>query len=545
MRRTIALLLSLSLLTARSLDAGTFNRTSIAPAFGLDALTRGVARERVGRDLFSDPYATVTIETVDIYNVFPYVESRTFQVVSDPRWNRLVFGEPGRSLRAYDGAGRPLGALSDPRGMAVDEANHIYVADTGNDRVLVLLASTEFDEMVLAPVYEIRGLSRPYDVAFSDGGTPFAPDDDRLYVADTGKNRIVGFTLGATGARVSSVLGELGSGPGRFAGPLAIAVGRNAGANTRDVYVADAHTRRIVQLQDAPGGLKWVGEVHHDASVVTSLATDHWGNLYAAAPDQRAVRKFAPDLTPVAELREALDRPKSFHVPFVTVRDHRAGTVIRSGRPNGLSVDSWSEASGIRLWDLGVDVQSLAVVGGNAPAAEFMLTDRADVTLDVTEAVSGRSLAHRPVGALAAGRHTIALREEDLMGAGDLVLRLSAVSSYPDGKAVTAQTHLQGAGGTAATLPSRPVLLGNTPNPVHVDTRISFVLPAGGERAVLEVLDASGRRVRLLGSAFSPGLNDVVWNGANDRGTSVPAGLYFYRLRMDRQDFTRKLVVVR
>jgi hypothetical protein len=173
-----------------------------------------------------------------------------------------------------------------------------------------------------------------------------------------------------------------------------------------------------------------------------------------------------------------------------------------------------------------------------------MLTDRADVTIDVSDAASGRSLAHRPVGTLAAGNHTVALTQDEL-GAGDLVLRLSAVSSYPDGKMVTAQTHFQAATGTATTFPSRPILLGNTPNPVSGDTRISFVLPAGGGRAVLEVLDASGRRVRLLGSAFSPGLNEVVWNGTNDRGARVSAGLYFYRLHLDQEDFTRKLVIVR
>jgi DNA-binding beta-propeller fold protein YncE len=545
MRRTILLMVSLSLVATRSLDAGTFNRTSIAPAFGVDALTRGVARERVQRDLFADPYATVTLETVDIYNVFPYVESRTFQVVSDPRWNRLVFGEPGQSLRAYDGAGQPLGALASPHGMAVDEANRVYVADTGNDRVVVLQASTEFDEMVLTPVFEIRGLSSPYDVAFSDGGTPFAPADDRLYVADTGKNRVVAFTLGADGPRMSSTLGDLGSGPGRFAGPLAIAVGRNAGANTRDIYVADAHTQRIVQLRDETGGLRWGSEIHHDATVVTSLATDHWGNVYAAAPNQGRVRKFSPDLKAVADLRETLDRPRGFHVPFVTVRDHRAGTVTRSGRPNGLSVDSWGDASGMRLWDLGVDVQSLAVVGGEAPAATFMLTDQANVTLDVSEAASGRAVAHRSVGVMPAGSHSIALGDEDMRGSGDLVLRLSAASSYPDGKTVAAQAHFQGTGGTATTLPSRPILMANTPNPVELTTRITFVLPAGADRATLEVLDAAGRRVRLLGNAFSPGLNEVVWNATNDRGVSVPAGIYFYRLQVDRQDFTRKLMVVR
>lgn len=543
MRRTILLMLSLSLVATRPLDAGTFNRTSIAPAFGVDALTRTVARERVGRELFADPYATVTIETVDIYSVFPYVESRTFQVVSDPRWNRLVFGEPGRTLRAYDGAGRSLGVLSSPRGMAVDESNRIYVADTGNDRVLVLQASTEFDEMVLTPLYEIRGLSGPYGVAFSDGGTPFVPGDDRLYVADTGRNRIVSFTLGTNGARLSSAIGDLGNGAGRFAGPLAIAVGRNAGANTRDVYVADAHTQRIVQLRDETSGLRWVSEIHHDATVVTSLATDHWGNVYAAAPNQSRVRKYGPDLSTVADLRETLDRPRAFHVPFVTVRDHRAGTVTRSGRPSGLSVDAWGDASGMRLWDLGVDVQSLAVVRGDAPAAAFTLTDQANVTLDISEAASGRSVAHRPVGVMAAGVHTIALREEELRGSGDLVLRLSAASSYPDGKTAVAQTHVQGTGG--ATFPSRPILLGNAPNPVQASTHISFVLPAGGERATLEVLDASGRRVRLLGSAFSPGLNEVTWNGTNDRGARVPAGIYFYRLQVGLLDFTRKMAVVR
>ncbi len=545
MRRTILLMVSLSLVATRSLDAGTFNRTSIAPAFGVDALTRGVAREQVGRDLFSDPYATVTLETVDIYNVFPYVESRSFQVVSDARWNRLVFGEAGRTLRAYNGAGLPLGALSSPRGMAVDEANRIYVADTGNDRILVLQASTEFDEMVLTPVYEIRGLSGPYDVAFSDGGTPFAPADDRLYVADTGKNRIVAFTLGTDGPRMSSAIGDLGSGQGHFAGPLAIAVGRSAGANTRDIYVADAHTQRIVQLRDETSGLRWVSEIHQDATVVTSLATDHWGNVYATAPNQARVRKFSPDLTPVADLRETLDRPRGFHVPFVTVRDHRAGTVTRSGRPSGLSVDSWGDASGMRLWDLGVDVQSLAVASGEAPAASFLLTDQANVTLDISEASSGRLVTHRPMGVMAAGSHTVALRDEDLRGAGDMVLRLSAVSSYPDGKTVAAQAHFQSAGGTSASLPSRPVLVGNTPNPVQLSTRITFLLPAGGDRATLEVLDASGRRVRLLGNAFSPGLNEVVWNATNDRGMGVPAGVYFYRLQLDRQDFTRKMVVVR
>src|SRR6185295_14067057 len=106
---------------------------------------------------------------------------------------------------------------------------------------------------------------------------------------------------------------------------MAIAVGRSNGANTRDVYVADAHTRRLVHLADDGGKLRWVTDARHDADLLTSLETDQWGNLFAAAPHQGLVRKFNAALEPVAELREGMTSPRGFHIPFYTVQDHRAG----------------------------------------------------------------------------------------------------------------------------------------------------------------------------------------------------------------------------
>ena len=546
MRRTILLTLSLTLITAGSPLAGTFDRTRIAPELGLDKLTREVAHERLGRDLFANPYSTVTIGSVDVYPVFPYVEARTFQIVSDPRWNRLVYGEAGRSLKAFSGASGSLGALSDPRGMAVDENNHVYVADAGNDRVVVLKASTEFGEIELIPLYDIKGLSRPFGVAYSDGGTPFKAGDDYLYVADTGKNRVVAFALGEAGARQTATLGELGSGSGRFAGPMAIAVGRSGGTHTRDVYVADAHTRRIVHLKHEGGGLQWISDAQHDADVVTSLETDQWGNLYAAAPNQSVVRKFNASLSPVAELHSDLARPRSFHVPFFNVRDHRAGSVERVGRPNGLSVEQWTDATGVRLWNLGVEVSDLAIVGSDAPAAHFTLTDQARVTLDITDASTGRARASRSAGSLAAGVYTLPLLEEDLRaaaGAGDPVVRVSAVSSYPDGPSAVARARLSSKG--AAVLPDQATMLSNTPNPVQYSTRLTFVLPAGSQGAKLRAFDAGGRLVRTFERRFTAGLNEVIWDGTNDRGADVPAGVYFYRLEVGGKRLIRKMVLVR
>src|SRR5262249_32124535 len=156
------------------------------------------------------------------------------------------------------------------------------------------------------------------------------------------KNRVVAFALDGDGARLESAIGELGGGPGRFAGPMAVTAGRNEHGNTPDVYVADAHSRRIARLRLEAGSLRWGAEVHHDADLVTSLDADRWGNLYASAPRQ-GIRKFNSDLVPVAELRAGLASPRGFHVPFFNVRDHRDGSVARVGQPNALSVESWSD----------------------------------------------------------------------------------------------------------------------------------------------------------------------------------------------------------
>jgi hypothetical protein len=547
-RRTILSVLSLTLVTAGPLSADTFDRTPIAPELGVDALDKSVAQQHLGRALFSNPYATVTLGNIDVYDVFPYIESRHFQIVSDPGWNRLVFGEVGQSLRAYDGAGSSLGALSGPRGMAVDEQNRVYVADTGNNRVVVLQAVTEFDDIQLVPVFEIRDLGGPYDVALSDGGTPFEAGDDFLYVAETGKNRVSVYALEGSRAAQVAVLGDLGSGPGRFAGPMAITTGRSQGASTTDVYVADAHNRRIVHLRHEGAGFTWIEEREHEADVLTSLDTDNWGNLYAAAPNRDAIYKYNSDLSPVAALEAEVSRPRSFHVPFLNVRDHRSGTVERMGQRSGLAVEGWTDASGIKLWNLGVEVADLAVVEDDSPSSRFTLTDQAEVRFEIADAKSGQVLASRDVGSLGAGLHTIALSDDELARAagGERLLRVTARSSYSDGPSDVAQASFTVSGVGGVLPPNQPMLLGNSPNPALNFTRIAFLLPSGVTDPVsLNVYDARGRLVRKFESRFAPGLNEIDWDGRNNAGSSVSAGVYFYRLKVGAVQFTRRMVFVR
>ena len=133
MPRTL-IIITLVLGVAGTALGETIDRVAIAPELGVDALTRDVARKHLDRELFSNPYASVVLASIDIYDEFPYLEARYFQVISDPGWNRLLAGETGGGMIAFTGEGTPFGVISEPRGLAQGHGNRIYLSDTGNNR---------------------------------------------------------------------------------------------------------------------------------------------------------------------------------------------------------------------------------------------------------------------------------------------------------------------------------------------------------------------------------------------------------------------------
>ncbi len=544
MKRVVFGPLALAVVMVGPATGGTFERSQLSPEHGIDAVTRAVARETVNRDLFSRPHSSVLVGNVDVYDTFPYLEARYVQVVSDPGWNRLLYGEIGKSLSAADG-------LADPHGLAVDARGRVYVADTGNDRVVAYDLSYEFDDVHLVPRFTVDDLRRPYDVAVSDGGTPFDPSDDRLYVADTGRNRVAAFSLGENGATLASAIGGLGSGTGRLAGPMAIAVGHRNGVCTTDVYVADAHTRRLIRLRDGADGLSWVSEHRHQADLVSSLDTDHWGNVYASEPGTDTVRKYTPGLYEVAALRDGLVRPRDFHVPFVTVRDHRDGSVTRSGEAGGLVVEQWASDSGVRLFSLGTEATDLSVEADAGLSARFVLTDPADVRVTVTDAANGERVAEHQAGRLEAGPQTVSFSAGDFvrpLGDGDYLMRVTSHSGYASGGSDVAQVSFRfGEEGLVLT-PTRPLLLGNHPNPFNPTTRVQVLVPenAIGTRAEFRVFDTRGRLVHATErDVSSAGLQAFDWDGSSRGGLDASAGVYFYEVAVADEHLDGRMVLIR
>jgi hypothetical protein len=70
----------------------------------------------------------------------------------------------------------------------------------------------------------------------------------------------------------------------------------------------------------------------------------------------------------------------------------------------------------------------------------------------------------------------------------------------------------------------------NYPNPFNPSTMISFALPAAG-KATVNIYDLTGQLIRTLADREMPaGRQTLRWNGRNQSGTVVAAGIYLYRI---------------
>ncbi len=85
------------------------------------------------------------------------------------------------------------------------------------------------------------------------------------------------------------------------------------------------------------------------------------------------------------------------------------------------------------------------------------------------------------------------------------------------------------------------------PNPFDAETTIAFVLNGGGRIPTsLTIYDVRGRLVRtLVDDELERGCHSVRWDGADDRGAILPAGVYFYRLDAGRHSANGKVVALR
>ncbi len=156
-------------------------------------------------------------------------------------------------------------ALSFPAGIVVDSAGNVFIADTGNSRIV------EVNTQGTASVLTISGigapLSSPSELAL-DGG-------NNLYIADTGNSRIVEVVSGGAAAVLTT---SVSSGTTTLSSPKGLTVN-----NSGNLFIADSGNNRIVTV--AAGSttgvvLSILGGV--TLSNPSGVLTDGIGNIYVA-----------------------------------------------------------------------------------------------------------------------------------------------------------------------------------------------------------------------------------------------------------------------
>jgi hypothetical protein len=99
---------------------------------------------------------------------------------------------------------------------------------------------------------------------------------------------------------------------------------------------------------------------------------------------------------------------------------------------------------------------------------------------------------------------------------------------------------------TSVPVPAHAVTMAqNHPNPFNPSTTIRFEMARTGF-VDLSIYDATGAFVAALARAnFAAGPHDVRWNGVDASGRRVASGLYFYRLRANGVELSRKMMLLK
>lgn len=84
------------------------------------------------------------------------------------------------------------------------------------------------------------------------------------------------------------------------------------------------------------------------------------------------------------------------------------------------------------------------------------------------------------------------------------------------------------------------------PNPFSTETRISFTLPQASTAAV-RIYNVAGQLVQtvLPSQQLTAGSYDLRWDGTNQQGQAVAAGLYILKLTADNNQLNRRVVLLR
>ncbi|MEW2080049.1 RICIN domain-containing protein [Streptomyces sp. NPDC013433] len=277
---------------------------------GISGMPKGDKEPAVSA-LLNGPYGVAVDRDGSLY-IAEYSGHRIRKVTTDGKVSTVAgTGSPGRGAEGVAAVSAPL---TTPRGIAVDSAGDLYIADCGNHRIRkVTMADGKIHTFAGTGTATYGGdgnlataahLNSPYDVAVDGAGD--------VYIADNGNHRIRKITV--VDGKICTVAGAVGAGLAPD-GTLATAAqltypGAVAVDSEDNFYIADYHHQRVLKVTKADGKIATVagtgaatyggdGGQAASAALQTPLAlvVDSSDTLYIADCNNHRVRMIAADGT--------------------------------------------------------------------------------------------------------------------------------------------------------------------------------------------------------------------------------------------------------
>lgn len=288
--------------------------------------------------------------------------------------NNIIYNKSMKSLGIYGLDEKGIQRLNRPHGIAANKNGEVYVADTGNHRIVKLLNPGHdliFQKSVGEKGSASSQFNEPHGIALDSQGI--------LYVTDSGNNRVQVFTADL---QFKAQLGEPGQKPGQLSFPDAIAVvDKNEQWNyyrEEFVVVIDLDHSRIQQF--TPGGRYIRGitasEFGYSDCYLAYIALDYYNNIYVTDTKNHCIHKFDHRLGYLTSYGRYGNDDKEFIEPRGITLFRRFGQVFVA--------EKW----GAQYYWIGTDCFDFSVSnpsGRNMAQFNYFLTEPSFITTDILD----------------------------------------------------------------------------------------------------------------------------------------------------------------
>ena len=86
----------------------------------------------------------------------------------------------------------------------------------------------------------------------------------------------------------------------------------------------------------------------------------------------------------------------------------------------------------------------------------------------------------------------------------------------------------------------------NYPNPFNHETTIKFTTADSDKNTEITIFSLNGQKIKtLVDEKLKAGTHQIVWDGTNNLGNSVSSGIYFYKMKNNNLNETKRMILLR